>query len=316
MSQQVLITGGLGYLGGRVSSFLNQQNSLNVTALTRNPSKYTLSEVPFSVKKIDWDDPVQMKEVFAPADIIIHFAAMNEVEAGKHPKLAITQTGEYTERIFKSLNLNRKVRFINISTARVYTNPFSTNVTEDSPKEPKHPYGIAHLESEKITNRWGQKHNLTCINIRLSNCLGAPLLPEVDRWTLLINELSRDVIRENKLVLKSPGLQRRDFMTITDLSRALLHIINLDDQIIKNEDFNLGSGWTPQIKEVAELIKERCQSVLKINPELIVPASKEPFVDESLNYNNKKFIDTGFHFENDYRKELDEMLLFCQKHFL
>ena len=71
--------------------------------------------------------------------------------------------------------------------------------------------------------------------IRLSNSYGAPISKDVNRWTLVVNDLCRQAITNRELKLKSSGEQHRDFIPISDALSA----VNLLMKIPSNTTINL-----------------------------------------------------------------------------
>lgn len=316
MKKRILVTGGLGYIGGYLSHYLHNQNHYEVLIGTRNTNRSLPPQLPgANLVLTDWDNIESLAKATKEVDVVIHLAAMNEVDAAKDPKMAMKQTAQTTKDLLQ-VSINNKVKtFLNISTARVYKNPFTGIIDENSDVNPDHPYSIAHREAEIYVEKANDNGELRGTNIRLSNCFGAPLTPDINRWTLVMNDLCKKVVSTRKLVLLSPGLQRRDFITLKDASRAIEHIMNLTGVYAKETVFNVGSGWTPSILEIAQIIAQRCTSHLNFTPQLIVPPPSENDHSNELLYNNKKLLSTGFKLDNDYIKEIDSLLDFCFMNF-
>ena len=132
---------------------------------------------------------------------------------------------------------------------------------------------------------------------------------------LLVNDLCRQAAFSGKLVLRSAGLQRRDFIPLHDVVRAFKHLIELPVDQCGNGLFNLGGEAPYRVIDLAELIAERCESVLGYRPEIERP---EPVPGESspeLNYQIGKLKETGFRLSGTIESEVDATLKFCHKAF-
>ena len=97
--------------------------------------------------------------------------------------------------------------------------------------------------------------------IPLSNAYGAPADKDVNCWMLLVNDLCRQAATAVKIVLHSTGLQKRDFIPLHDVVRAIYHFIECPFDKSGDGIFNLGGEATYRISDLAELIAERCGAV-------------------------------------------------------
>ena len=151
--------------------------------------------------------------------------------------------------------------------------------------------------------------------LRLSNSFGAPTLPDVNRWTLLVNDLCKQVVQTGVLKLRSSGTQLRDFITLTDVCRAVEHLLKLNNEKTRDGLFNLSGESTLSIFEMTQRIANRAQAVLDIEPEIQRPAPAITETAGQLFCSSQKLQQTGFHLSRQIEQELDDMLRFCQHHF-
>ena len=79
-------------------------------------------------------------------------------------------------------------------------------LTEDLRPEPRSSYAISRLASEHVaaTLAGGAAD---VVVLRLTNSVGAPVDPAVDRWTLVTNDLCRQGALTGRLELRSSGVQ-------------------------------------------------------------------------------------------------------------
>ena len=92
---KILITGGLGLIGGRLGYFLSDQGH-NVTLATRanspNLRKNLSSGRSLNIKTIDWNNIKQIESLCASNELVIHSAGMNAHECSLNPEIAIRTT--------------------------------------------------------------------------------------------------------------------------------------------------------------------------------------------------------------------------------
>ena len=316
MSDIVLITGGLGYVGGRVSKYLGENTDYNLRITTRQseavvPEWLTNGEIIHA----DLMSEKKLESVCTGVRSIVHLAALNEIESSTKPELALTVNGLGTLNLLRVAERAGVERFIYFSTAHVYGAPLQGIIAEITLPRPIHPYAITHKTAEDFVLAAHDQNAITGIVLRLSNGYGVPMHPDVDRWTLLVNDLCRQAITTRKLVLRSAGFQQRDFVSLLDVSRVVSHFLNLSVEQCGNGFFNLGGECSLRIIDMAELIAERCNQVLGFKPEIIRP---EPLSNEPptmLEYSVEKLKSTGFVLNKNMNAEIDATLLFCQNEF-
>ena len=98
MIKTVLVTGGLGYIGGRLASALHQSGYV-VSIGTRSlglPRLDWLADI--RMKHFDWDSDASLKQACHEVDCVIHLAAMNEVDCASDPLGAMKINGLGTLR--------------------------------------------------------------------------------------------------------------------------------------------------------------------------------------------------------------------------
>jgi len=251
---RILITGGFGYVGGRITRHLGRLRApVNLRVLSRRD----LERVPpwagsVEVVRGDLRDLVALTTAVAGVQAVIHLAAPDEVMSRKDPDEALEVTGQGTHRLLQASLEGGVRRFLYFSTFHVYGPWARGRITEETATRPVHPYAITHRLAEDYVNWFRHEHGLETLILRLSNAIGCPADPLVDRWTLVFNDLCRQAVLSGHLRLRSDGSQVRDFITLTDVARAIEHCLDLPDW--GDGLFNLGSGRTLSVFELAKAI--------------------------------------------------------------
>ena len=312
MVKNILITGGLGYVGGRLAVHLNQLPNHQVTVTSRKKIKS-----PFDGVQII--NPDYQKEDYNTyldgIDTVVHLAALNEIDCVRFPYQAIDVNVSQTLKWLKAAENSGVKQFIYFSTVHVYGSPLTGTIDESRLPRPTHPYSITHKAAEDYVLASRDKSDLNALVLRLSNSFGAPTLPDVNRWTLLVNDLCKQVVQTGVLKLRSSGTQLRDFITLTDVCRAVEHLLKLNNEKTRDGLFNLSGESTLSIFEMTQRIANRAQAVLDIEPEIQRPAPAITETAGQLFCSSQKLQQTGFHLSRQIEQELDDMLRFCQHHF-
>jgi UDP-glucose 4-epimerase len=317
MTKSILITGGLGYVGGRVAEGLSKDSDYKIFVTSRKPES---ADLPGWLSKdqcirLDILNDDEIKNACKNIDIIIHFAALNEIDSANDPERALLINGLGTLKLVKSAKMAGVKRFIYFSTAHVYCSPLEGTISETTLPRPVHPYAISHRTAEDFVLAMNFQKEMQGIVLRLSNSIGAPINAQVNRWSLVGNDLCRQAITNHKMHLKTSGIQKRDFITLPDVARAVYHIIKLPDISINNGIFNLGGENPLTIYELALKIQKRCELIYGFSPSILTPKSINGEKSKPLNYSIEKLKSTGFLLEGNLDQEIDDTLRFCKKHF-
>jgi UDP-glucose 4-epimerase len=311
----ILITGGSGYIGGRLAQYL-ESKEINPRLLVRKNSFIPEWAHEKAIVAGDVLDISSLKKACENVDTVIHLAALNEIDSGINPLEALKVNGEGTLNLINAAIVNQVKRIIYFSTFHVYGLNASGNISEETLPLPVHPYAITHHVSEDFIRMAVSKKELEGVILRLSNGFGYPAHARVNRWSLVVNNLCLQAVLNRKIVLKTSGKQYRDFITLTDVSRCVEHILSLDTSKLDKKDciYNLGGEFSVTILDMANLIKERCVEVLDIGPEIIIGKDdpSNTVLEKPVIYNIDKIKRTGFGLISNVYEEIDKTLVFCE----
>jgi len=308
----ILITGGLGYLGGRIAAHLaTAGHCVTATSRWRQPSPVWLPQM--RVLAPAWDSPKELAEACAGIDCVVHLAAMNEIYSALDPVGALRVNGLASLVLQKAAQDAGVRRFVYFSTAHVYGAPLAGRICEVTLPRPRHPYAITHRVAEDFVLAAQAARQLEGVVIRLSNGFGVPMTAGVDRWTLLVNDLCRQAVTSGELRLQSAGTQLRDFITLDDVGRAVQHLLELDSLSLGDGLFNLGDR-TLSVFEMAQKVASRAATLLGREVP-IFRLSDNGELPLYLSYECAKLKATGFALRSAMDDEIDSTLALCQHAF-
>ena len=315
--KNILITGGLGYIGGRIASYISETNpDTNIVLTTRkenvNLPKWTK---PFKVSQMNVLDENSINKCVQGIDIIIHLAAINEIDSMKEPELALKINTKGTYELLKNARKHNVNNFIYFSTYHVYGDTPESIITEKIATRPLHPYAITHRAAEDFVNFFKYYYKMNTLILRLSNGYGYPMSSEINRWTLVFNDLCRQAVTSARIVLKSSGKKYRDFITLHDVARAVQYFIF--DIADKWGDglFNLGGDSPKSILDIAEKISEVYFKKYQKNIIEIVKVSEANNANENrlFSYCISKIKNTGFQLSGDMETEILKTMDICEE---
>lgn len=308
---RILITGGFGFVGGRVAQALSKAG--HEVTLASRAQRLVPDWLP-SARSVQWgwELPIELRALCAGFDVLIHAAGMNASECFDDPPGALEVNGLATARLVHAAALAGVKRFIYLSTAHVYSSPLKGSISESSCPNNLHPYATSHLAGEHAVLHVGSQGLLHGIVLRLSNAFGAPVEKNVNCWMLLANDLCLQATKHKELVLRTQGMQQRDFVAMDTVCSAIVFLATSSVSQAGQEVFNVGAGRSTSVLQMAQLVQQRCSAVLGFTPTLIIPQDAAQERSEPLSYCVEKLRDRGCHLPGDYQEELDQLLVFCR----
>lgn len=309
---KVLVTGAGGYVGGRLVETLLTQG-WDVHALVREPAAHLAVEQTVA-DLADAATAQTLEAACADARTVIHLAGENEVLTAREPAAALAGTVVATEQLVEAAAACGVKRFVYMSTVHVYGAQMTegATLTEDLRPEPRSSYAIARLASEHVAAMLAASGS-DLVVLRLTNSVGAPPHPTVDRWTLVANDLCRQGARSGSLELRSSGIQWRDFVALSDVCSIIASAAGADDAILPPGTYNLGSGRPTTVRDLAGLVQDAFERCTGDRPELLAP---EPGPDRPQPYHVsvERAAEHGLRARTPLSEAIEETVRFCIKH--
>jgi len=307
----VLVTGASGYIGGHLVRYLEAEGRWAIRAAFRNvPAGGVTSGAacPF-----DLFDSAVLNAACAGVDAVIHLAALNDADCRRYPEEAFRVNCAGTHNLVEAARRAGVKRFIYASTAHVYGTPLEGAIDESRLPRPVSIYALTHKCAEDVV--LAAAPGMQSMVLRLSNGFGAPSTPEVNAWMLLANDLCRQAVERRKLVLQSPGLQWRDFITMTDVVRGFAHALDVPDGAA-NGILNLGGENVMRVIDFCALVQKVSERLLgeplSVERPAVPIGSASP---DSFSYSVERLKATGFTLVGDIEGELEHLLRYCRTHF-
>jgi UDP-glucose 4-epimerase len=298
----VLVTGAGGYIGQRITRRL-AEHGVAVRALVRTPVEW-----PDGVDEVVGDlvlDPDLARAAAAGVDTVVHLAGANEVAAAEDPEGSTAATVLAAERIAAS----GVPRIIYLSTIHVYGAGLREGavISEASDAAPVHPYAAARFACEQAFGRSG----VPSLIFRLTNGVGAPARPDVQRWSLVANELCREGATSGRLTLRTSGVQWRDFVALADVE-SIVHTL-VEPSAFRPGLCNLGSGHSVTVRTLAHTIADSFEAHGLPRPELHAP-DPPPERPGSYRIDVSHLATLGVRADTPLRTAIDETVQFCVDH--
>lgn len=297
---KIVITGGNGYIGARLSQFLaNNGEQVIPVCFPSIPEDEVWKSKMFAILKCD----LRLEETIAEIaelkpDIIIHLVSLDHFDSEKEPGFVNNINVLPTWRLLDACTKNGLMKFIYFSTIQVYGKLTDDFIDEKQPVNTVNTYGLTHLLCEQICEHFNRKTSTNVISIRLSNSYGDPIFQENNCWWLAINELCKSAFINKEIRLLSDGTPQRDFIHGNDVCEAVRILINTTEKLTDNT-YHVSSGNTLTLMELAHIIKSEYQNrynkILPIfTPQGLVNEAERTVLGKKITISNNKLKALGF----------------------
>ena len=311
MVNKVLITGGLGFLGGRIAKYFSDKGYAVILA-TRKPENKFPKNIPANtlVMQLDYSSDEQLNEAMKGIDTLIHLAGPNIHSSSYDPENIIRYHVKLTERLLWAAKSNHLKKLIYLSTIHVYGKNLKDMVTEKTKPIPVHPFAEAHLAAENILS--AHSDNVSVIIVRCSNSFGAPFFENEKCWGLVVNDLCKSAFQNGRLIINSSGQSYRNFIAADDVARAIHHLLELNNKRGLHDIYNLGSSNTARIIDIAKKIQKELRDSFDYDcPIETKKSSTENNKENTFIFSINKLLQTGFRL--DYSdKEISSLTGYCR----
>ena len=254
MKDNILITGGAGYIGSKLSYDLTDKgyNVVVVDNLSTGSKKLINPKVKFIKANI-----LDKKKIFAvikkyKTKIIFHLAASLDVnESMIDPIKYYLNNVVGTESLIKDAskkNLIKKVIFS--STCAVYGDVKKKFVNETHECSPVSHYGKSKFLSEILLKNYSKEYNFSVAILRYFNVIGADQSLRcgiINDSNQLVKKLNRNTIKKNYEIdiygndyNTKDGTCIRDYIDVNDLSNIHIDVMK---NLKKNQSITLNCGY-------------------------------------------------------------------------
>ena len=275
--QNILITGGAGFIGGNFVHYWVRSHPddhlLVLDALTYAGNLSTIDSLRASnaIQFVHGDitDAALIQQLLADRqiDTIIHFAAESHVdrsivEPGSFVRTNVVGTQVLLDGARTAWRLDGKwkagVRFHHVSTDEVYGSlaPGDPPFTETTPYSPNSPYAASKAASDHLVRAYVHTYGLPASISNCSNNYGPYQFPEKLIPLMIVNALHGVA-----LPIYGDGRQIRDWLFVEDHCVAIDRIVHAD---VRGRTFNVGGRAEHEnvliVNKLCELIDARFAS--------------------------------------------------------
>ena len=259
IGKQILITGGLGFIGSSLAKTLVEANA-KVTLVDSLIPEYGGNF--FNIKEIqdkvqvnisDVRDPFAMAHLVQGKDYLFNLAGQtSHIDSMHDPVTDLNINAAAQLSILEACRKhNPTVKILFASTRQLYGKPEYLPVDENHPIRPVDVNGINKLAGEWYHILYNNVYGIKACALRLTNTYGPGMRVKDARQTFL-GIWVKNLIEGKQILVFGDGLQLRDFNYVDDVVEALLSAA-LEDKA-NGEIFNLGSHEVINLKDLAVMM--------------------------------------------------------------
>jgi UDP-glucose 4-epimerase len=250
-----LVTGGAGFIGSHVAGAL-MSDGWEVVVLD-NLTTGSEANVPAGTELVEGeaDDEGLLSQILPGCSVLFHLAAVSSVQDALDRPLEVHKANlTATLALLEAAVRHGVHRFVFSSSAAVYGNTGGQLAKEDMKPDPLGHYAVQKLASEQYCAAYHRLHGLETVCLRYFNVYG-PRQRADSPYSGVIAKFA-DAARSGKpLVIFGDGGQTRDFVHVTDVVAANLAAASAPAETVAGGVYNIGSGRSVSVKEVAETIR-------------------------------------------------------------
>jgi UDP-glucose 4-epimerase len=248
---QILITGGAGFIGQHLLKRLSQLNC-KVTVidnLSNAKKNFQNTNIPFH--KADIRNKDSILDIFEceKIDTCVHLAAKTNVSdsiANPFETLDINIKG--TLNVLDACCKNRVDNFVFASSAAAYGEPKKLPISEDHILDPVSPYGASKVAGEVLVSSYRNFGNIqNAISLRFFNVYGEGQTLE---YAGVITKFAERLSKGLRPIIHGDGQQTRDFVSVKDVVNAI--VLAMKSSSPEAHVFNIASGKSIRISELAK----------------------------------------------------------------
>jgi UDP-glucuronate 4-epimerase len=270
----VLITGGAGFIGSKLTESLLAKDNIRVTCLDNFDDFYSRKQKEWNIqpflknknfKLIEGDirEASGFHKLDSDISIIVHLAAKAGVRPSiKDPVLYQDVNIRGTQMLLEYAKLRSVKQFVFASSSSVYGINENVPWRENENLLPISPYAATKLSGEMMGHVYSQLYRIRFVALRFFTVYGPSQRPD-----LAIHKFFKSIINDQPIPVYGDGSTRRDYTYIDDIVRGIIAAMSYDKSAF--EIINLGNHKTVTLAELIAAIENVCgkKAIIDRQPE-------------------------------------------------
>ena len=257
-NKNVLVTGGLGFIGSHISNALMENNNLTIIdnistgklSNLNDPNHDNLTLIKKDLNSIDLCDA--LKDI----DYVFHLAAMASVPLSVEDPISCNlENVTTTVKLLDACVKNDVQKIVFSSSSAVYGENTNMPLKETEYPMPTSPYASSKASCELYLNSFNESYGLDYTALRYFNVFG-PKQDKNSQYAAVIPNFISAILEKEQPVIYGDGEQTRDFVYVGDVAKANIKAAESDF----NGIINIASGEKITINRLYEIVKKTLNS--------------------------------------------------------
>ena len=250
-----VVTGGAGFIGSHaVDRLLDRGFEVRAVDDLRGGRLANLDDAAsrpgFTLFEQDICELPPDSEIFAGADLVLHFAGIGDIVPSiERPSDYMSTNVQGTVAVLEAARHASVGKLVYAASSSCY-GLAATPTREDHPIQPQYPYALSKYQGEQAVFHWGQVYKLPVNAIRIFNAYGTRSRTS-GAYGAVFGVFLRQKLAGTPFTVVGDGTQRRDFIYATDVAEAFFSAADTERS---GEAWNIGAGNPQSVNRLIELL--------------------------------------------------------------
>ena len=304
-----LITGCAGFIGSHMVDLILESSDdtvIGVDCFTYAAKQENLNSAlesdRFTLFKEDICSTDKIRAICENHNItnIVNFAAETHVDNSIDSCDSFIRSNILGVKSLLEVVKGTKIRMIHVSTDEVYGSRVAGHFLEQDKFNPRNPYSATKASAEHLISSYNNTYNMRVTTVRPSNNFGPRQHGEKFLPTVI-----RSLSEGKKVPVYGDGKNVRDWLYVKDNVKAIYHLSKDYLHTRISSSFNITNN-----NEMTNLdmVKNVCEVLGKDFEKSIEFVKDRPGHDFRYAISNRKLLSSGFVFDSDFKKNLEDTI--------
>lgn len=251
-----VVTGAAGFIGSHMVDLLLDEgfrlhaiDNLSGGRLENLDHRKSDSNLVFETR--DVRDVQPGDRLFQDATYVFHFAGIGDIVPSiEKPTEYLSNNVLGTVHVLEAARHAGVQKFVYAASSSCYGLSTELPTSEQADIQPQYPYALSKYQGEQAVLHWGQVYSLPTNSIRIFNAYG-PRARTTGAYGAVFGVFLAQKLANKPFTVVGDGTQERDFIFVTDVTRAFL-LAAETDRI--NQIYNLGASKPQSVNRLVELL--------------------------------------------------------------
>jgi UDP-glucose 4-epimerase len=228
---QVLVTGGLGFIGSNLAHELVNRGAevhlldARLSEYGSNPANVAGIRDEVRITEADVRDRSGVESPVQSSDVVFHLAAqLSRTVSNEQPATDASINCEGFLNVLKAAeSAESSPRVVFTSSQAVVGSPPSLPFDEETPAAPLDVYGANKCAGEHYCRIFDRSRDVPALSVRLTNVYGPRAQLSNPNYGVIHNFIA-SALRDGSLTVFEPGTMERDFIHVSDIVDGLLYL--------------------------------------------------------------------------------------------